>query len=66
MQLETFNMAKVVHLHCLMETIDDVNIWLGYFTHLKFGFTNKIAYIDHSSVSEKSSLAYSIMLSSKA
>ena len=60
MQRETFNMVQEVlphhhkiHLHCFTGTMDDVNMWAGYFTHLKFGFTNKITKIDPSSHQEK-------------
>ena len=60
MQRETFNMAREIlphyhkiHLHCFTGTMDDVNMWAGHFTHLKFGFTNKIKYIDPSSRQEK-------------
>ena len=60
MQRETFNITREIlphhhkiHLHCFMGTMDDVNMWAGHFTHLKFGFTNKITYIDPSSRQEK-------------
>ena len=59
MQRETLNLAKrflphyhKIHLHCFTGDMDDVNIWMGYFTNINFGFTNKIAFVDKASAQE--------------
>ena len=53
MQQETFHITKKyllhnhkIHLHCFTGTVSDMVQWSEYFTHLKFGFTNKITHKD--------------------